>query len=61
MKRIKKVVLLLSTGLLLVGCATERNYRGVPETTWSELSGEQKQLIVDNAYENEIKKQSMPK
>jgi len=55
-----KVVLLLSAGLL-VGCAAERNYRGVPETTWSELSGEQKQLIVDNAYEDEIKKQSMPK
>jgi hypothetical protein len=58
--KLVKIMLVLSAGLL-VGCATERNYRGVPETTWSELSGEQKQLIVDNAYEDEIKKQSMPK
>lgn len=38
----------------LCACTAEHNYRGVPSPHWQELSGEQKQLIVDQAYEQEI-------
>ncbi|MBU0744378.1 MAG: hypothetical protein KKE11_03310 [Gammaproteobacteria bacterium] len=40
--------------ILLTSCTTEHNYRGVPSPHWQELSGEQKQLIVDQAYEKEF-------
>ena len=41
--------------ILLSACTAERNYRGVPAPSWQELTGEQKQLIVDQAYEQEFK------
>lgn len=40
--------------LILSGCAREVNYRGVPEPAWRKLTAEQRQLIVDQAYEEEI-------
>lgn len=39
----------------LCACTTEPVYRGVPAQAWSQLSGEQKQLIVDQAFQSEIK------
>lgn len=50
-----KYVSLITLILLLLGCSTEPVYRGVPATAWSQLSGEQKQLIVDQAFQAEIK------
>lgn len=38
------------------GCTPEANYRGVPAPTWQHLSAEQKQLIVDQAYQDEMTK-----
>jgi len=40
---------------LLTACTSERNYRGVPSPSWRELTGEQKQLVVDQAYEQDFK------
>lgn len=40
--------------LFLNGCSSEQNYRGVPASTWKRLSIEQKQLIVDRTYEDEL-------
>lgn len=39
----------------LAACSTERNFRGVPETTWNQLTAEQKQLIVDRSFQDEMK------
>lgn len=40
--------------MCVTGCAKERSYRGVPEHQWEHLSGEQKQLIIDKAYQDEL-------
>lgn len=42
----------------LCACAKEQNYRGVPEHLWQHLSGEQRQLIIDKAYQEEIQQQN---
>jgi hypothetical protein len=49
--------IMIATGLafLLTACATEQKYRGVPSPHWQELTGEQKQLIVDQSYEQDFK------
>lgn len=47
--------LIITLLCLISACATEQNYRGVPETTWNQLSGEQKQLIVDRSFQDEMK------
>jgi hypothetical protein len=39
---------------ILSGCSTEQAYRGVPEPTWKQLTPEQKQLIVDRSFQNEM-------
>lgn len=49
-----KILLLLGVSCLN-GCAHEQNYRGVPAPIWADLSAEQKQLIVDRAYADEMK------
>lgn len=46
---------------LLSGCAAEQNYRGVPSTSWKHLSAEQRQLIVDKAYQDDIRQDEVPK
>lgn len=49
----------LTVFLLLLGlsaCTREQYYRGIPEHQWQHLSGEQKQLIVDKAYQTEMQK-----
>jgi len=51
-RRVLTVILFIT---LLTACSTERNYRGVPNPSWQELTGEQKQLIVDQAYEQDFK------
>jgi len=53
--RIKNLVLLV-VFLSLISCQPEQNYRGVPSPTWKHLTAEQKQLIVDRAYEDEKSK-----
>lgn len=40
---------------MLTACHTEQTYRGVPETTWNQLTAEQKQLIVDRSFQDEMK------
>lgn len=50
MKTIATVILTI----LLTSCTHEMNYRGIPETQWKKLSPEQKQLIVDQSYEEEV-------
>lgn len=40
--------------LLIAGCVKEPTYRGVSAQQWRNLTSEQKQLIVDKAYEEEI-------
>ena len=55
---IKKVLvlkLLFTLTLILSGCTREQNYRGVPSPVWEHLTAEQKQLIVDRAYQEEMK------
>jgi hypothetical protein len=38
----------------MVACVHETNYRGVPAPQWQKLTAEQKQMIVDQAYEDEM-------
>jgi hypothetical protein len=40
--------------LLLSSCAKEANFRGVPQPQWQKLTAEQRQLIVDQSYEEEL-------
>jgi hypothetical protein len=49
--RILTIILLVT---LLGACTTEQNYRGVASPVWQDLTGEQKQLIVDQAYEKDF-------
>jgi len=55
----KRMLLLFIAAFTLVGCAAEQNYRGVPSPSWKHLSAEQKQLIVDRAYQDEIKQEGV--
>lgn len=49
--------ILMSIALMsLLACTMENNYRGVPEPTWQQLSGEQKQLIVDRSFQDDFQK-----
>lgn len=52
---IVKLFLLLAIPCLN-GCKPEQNYRGVPAPVWEHLNAEQKQLIVDRAFKDEIEK-----
>jgi uncharacterized lipoprotein YajG len=51
----RKIFLLLAI-FFLSGCKSEQNYRGVPSPAWEHLTVEQKQLIVDRAYQDELNK-----
>ncbi len=56
--KLRKVVALLTIGLCvlsLTACAHEQMIHGVPESTWKHLSTEQKQLIVDQSFEESMK------
>lgn len=48
------VLAISATAILLTACSPERQYRGVSEPKWQQLSAEQKQLIVDQAYQSEF-------
>jgi hypothetical protein len=49
-------IFILGGGLLmLTACSTEQNYRGVPDATWKQLTPQQKQLIVDRSFPDEMK------
>lgn len=52
---LSKIALFLAL-FSLIGCASEKNYRGVPSPVWEHLTAEQKQLVVDRAYHDEMKK-----
>lgn len=41
--------------ILLAGCARENSVRGVPVAAWNQLNAEQRQLIVDQSYQEEFK------
>lgn len=49
--------LMLNCVLFLSSCTSETCYRGVNSAHWQELTAEQKQLIVDQAYEAEFNSQ----
>jgi len=55
-KSIAKTMIFCSCLLAITGCSTERNYRGVPSPQWDHLTAEQKQLIVDQSFQDEMKK-----
>ncbi len=55
-KNLVQAMILLAMIFCAQGCTREANYRGIPEPTWQHLSAEQKQLIVDRAYQDEMKK-----
>jgi hypothetical protein len=42
--------------LLLTGCAAQPVYHGVPEATWKTLTAQQKQLIIDRSFQDDLKK-----
>ena len=50
-----RILLLITLLVMLVACTTEHNYRGVPAPEWSELTSEQRQLVVDQAYNQDFK------
>ena len=53
---LKRCIFASTILVLIAGCAAEQNFRGVPAPTWEHLSAEQKQLIVDKTYQDDIKK-----
>lgn len=55
----KSKIFLLLAFCFLSGCKAEQNYRGVPSPAWEHLTVEQKQLIVDRAYQDEINKDKL--
>lgn len=61
----KKSVLtcLILTALVLTGCSTNnQTYRGVSPQVWSQLTPEQRQLIVDQSYQRSVlNNKSQPK
>ena len=50
--QLKRIAMILC--LLLAGCQSEANYRGVPKGAWQQLTPEQKQLIVDQSFATEF-------
>lgn len=40
--------------LLMTACSAERNYRGVSATKWQQLGPEEKQLIIDRSFADEV-------
>jgi hypothetical protein len=48
------VFAILSTTILLTACTPEHNVRGVPDTTWQQLTPEQKQLIIDQSFQHDM-------
>lgn len=56
--KLNKIFSLLTIGLsvlLLTACKHEQMMHGVPESTWKNLTTEQKQLIVDQSFEESMK------
>jgi outer membrane biogenesis lipoprotein LolB len=53
--KLNKFLTLLFACLVLCACA-ENKYRGIPESSWQQLTAEQKQLIIDRSFQNEFKK-----
>jgi hypothetical protein len=41
--------------LALAACSAEKVYRDVPDTTWRQLTPEQKQLIIDRSFKDDTK------
>lgn len=52
--QINCIVVVAVLMIILSACTVEQNYREVPSSHWQELTGEQKQLVVDQAYEQEF-------
>ena len=46
------IILFFST-FMLTSCASEKSFRGVSETTWEQLTSEQKKIIVNHTSQNE--------
>lgn len=53
----RKKIIFLILFLSLTACsAPEQNYRGVSSPLWEHLTPEQKQLVIDRSYQDEIEK-----
>jgi hypothetical protein len=48
------VLLVTIFPLWLSACTPEQTIRGVPETTWQQLTPEQKDLIIEQSYQHDI-------
>jgi len=44
-------LMIVALGCVFSGCTVHREVRGVSDVTWHQLGGEQKQLIVDQSYQ----------
>jgi hypothetical protein len=49
-----KISTLFFLMLSVAACTQEAVYRGVPAQSWTQLSSEQKQLIVDQSFHTEV-------
>ena len=55
----KKFILLTMLSLGLTACQ-QQTYRGVPANQWKQLNSEQKSLLIDQAYDNDINAAGAP-
>jgi outer membrane biogenesis lipoprotein LolB len=57
-KKASFALLTIVFSLLLTACTPEQNIRGVPATTWQQLTPEQKQIIIEQSYQHDIENPS---
>lgn len=57
-KIVCKIGLVILAFSMITACSREQTYRGVPDPTWQQLTPEQKQLIVDQAYQEDLEQPS---
>jgi hypothetical protein len=55
----KKLLLVVMIGIGLTACQ-QPSYRGVPASQWKQLNSEQKSLLIDQAYDNDINAAGTP-
>lgn len=48
------------SAIFLTGCAPTPNHHGVSDTSWQQLTTEQKQMIVDDDFNKMMKSEVIP-